>query len=59
MNLYLIPAFSWRGAAWASLLTDGFLAVSNWTVLAVIARREKAFAEGSGCLSEKSAAEMA
>jgi O-antigen/teichoic acid export membrane protein len=59
LNLYLIPAFSWRGAAWASLLTDGFLAVSNWTVLAVIARREKAFAEGSGCLSEKSAAEMA
>jgi O-antigen/teichoic acid export membrane protein len=33
MNLYLIPRYSWRGAAWASLATDGLLAASNWTVL--------------------------
>jgi len=33
LNLYLIPHYSWRGAAWSSLATDGMLAVFNWTVL--------------------------
>ncbi len=33
LNLYLIPHYSWVGAAWASLLTDGGLAAMNWTVL--------------------------
>jgi O-antigen/teichoic acid export membrane protein len=32
-NLYLIPHYGWLGAAWASLATDGLLAVFNWTVL--------------------------
>jgi O-antigen/teichoic acid export membrane protein len=33
LNLYLIPVYSWRGAAWSSLATDGLLAVFNWSVL--------------------------
>lgn len=33
LNLYLIPAFSWRGAAWSTLMTDGLLAIGNWTLL--------------------------
>jgi O-antigen/teichoic acid export membrane protein len=33
INLYLIPHYSWRGAAWSSLLTDGILAGLNWTAL--------------------------
>jgi O-antigen/teichoic acid export membrane protein len=33
INLYLIPLYSWRGAAWSSLATDGLLAVFNWLVL--------------------------
>jgi O-antigen/teichoic acid export membrane protein len=33
VNLYLIPLYSWRGAAWSSLATDGLLALFNWTVL--------------------------
>jgi O-antigen/teichoic acid export membrane protein len=33
VNLYLIPLYSWRGAAWSSLATDGLLAVFNWAVL--------------------------
>jgi O-antigen/teichoic acid export membrane protein len=33
INLYLIPQYSWRGAAWSSLATDGLLATFNWTVL--------------------------
>lgn len=34
VNLYLIPRYSWRGAAWSSLATDGGLAILNWIVLA-------------------------
>ena len=33
VNLYLIPHYSWRGAAWSSIATDGMLAVINWTLL--------------------------
>lgn len=33
VNIYLIPRFSWRGAAWSSLATDGGLAISNWLIL--------------------------
>jgi O-antigen/teichoic acid export membrane protein len=33
LNLYLIPHYSWRGAAWASLATDGSLALMNWIIL--------------------------
>jgi O-antigen/teichoic acid export membrane protein len=34
LNLYLIPRFSWLGAAWASLATDAMLGVMLWSVLA-------------------------
>src|SRR6185437_17172238 len=30
---WMIPLWSWEGAAWASLLTDGSLAVLSWVVL--------------------------
>ena len=33
LNLYLIPRYSWLGAAWASLATDGALGVMNWLAL--------------------------
>lgn len=33
INLWLIPAYSWRGAAWSSLASDGLLAVLLWAVL--------------------------
>jgi O-antigen/teichoic acid export membrane protein len=33
LNLWLIPAHGWIGAAWASLVTDGAIAVSNCLVL--------------------------
>jgi O-antigen/teichoic acid export membrane protein len=42
LNLYLIPRYSWHGAAWASLLTDGALAVLNWTILGILTRRAPA-----------------
>lgn len=36
VNIYLIPHYGWRGAAWSSLATDGLLAVLNWSALAVL-----------------------
>ena len=40
LNLWLIPAYSWRGAAWASLLTDGCLAAAIWIILGLLIRSE-------------------
>jgi O-antigen/teichoic acid export membrane protein len=40
LNLWLIPAYSWHGAAWASLVTDGSLAAGNWIILGWLIRRE-------------------
>jgi O-antigen/teichoic acid export membrane protein len=44
LNVFLIPRYSWLGAAIASLLTDGSLAVLTWTVLLWLRRRERASA---------------
>jgi O-antigen/teichoic acid export membrane protein len=41
LNVYLIPRYSWLGAAIASLLTDGSLAVLTWTVLFWLRRLER------------------
>ena len=41
MNFYLIPRYSWTGAALASLLTDGSLAAMNWTLLLWLKWRER------------------
>ena len=39
LNLYLIPRYSWYGAAWASLATDGALGIMNWLALILLSRR--------------------
>jgi O-antigen/teichoic acid export membrane protein len=36
LNLWLIPAYSWLGAAWASLVTDGVLVIAMWLTIAVV-----------------------
>jgi O-antigen/teichoic acid export membrane protein len=41
LNLYLIPHYSWRGAAAASLMTDGGLAVLCWLLLFSLRARER------------------
>lgn len=38
LNLYLIHRYGWLGAAWASLATDGSLAVANCTILRMVRR---------------------
>jgi O-antigen/teichoic acid export membrane protein len=40
LNLWLIPAYSWRGAAWASLASDGLLMIG--VLLAVLILNERA-----------------
>jgi O-antigen/teichoic acid export membrane protein len=40
LNFLLIPRWSWRGAATASLLTDGLLAAASYFVLARLVSRE-------------------
>jgi O-antigen/teichoic acid export membrane protein len=40
LNFLLIPKWSWEGAAVASLLTDGALAVTNWLILNHLSTRK-------------------
>jgi O-antigen/teichoic acid export membrane protein len=44
INFYLIPRYSWVGAAWASLLTDGGLAFMNWFLVGYFWWRTKSTA---------------
>ena len=39
LNLYLVPRYSWLGAAWASLATDAGLGIMNWVALILLASR--------------------
>lgn len=39
LNLYLVPRYSWLGAAWASLATDGTLGVMNWLAIVFLSKR--------------------
>lgn len=41
LNLWLIPTFSWRGAAWATLVSDGLLAIAIWGLVYYYYRRQK------------------
>lgn len=40
VNLWLIRSFSWRGAAWASVLTDALLMLTLWLIIRWHLRRE-------------------
>jgi O-antigen/teichoic acid export membrane protein len=42
LNLWLMPAYSWRGAAWASIATDGLLAMTLWYTARALIRRANA-----------------
>ena len=42
INFWLIVAFSWRGAAWSSLATDGLLVVFLYAIIQRHLRRERA-----------------
>jgi O-antigen/teichoic acid export membrane protein len=40
LNLWLIPAYSWRGAAWASLASDGALAITMYVAVLLLMGKE-------------------
>lgn len=42
VNLWVIPAYAWRGAAWSSLASDGFLALLMWIAITALQRRPAA-----------------
>ena len=42
LNLWVIPAYSWRGAAWSSLASDGLLAALMWIAIITLRRRQPA-----------------
>lgn len=48
LNFWLIPTYSWRGAAWASLASDGALAVGMFVAVAVLARGSATKEAGCG-----------
>lgn len=41
LNLYLIPIYSWLGAAWSSLISDGFLMISLWLMVFFLYRKSE------------------
>jgi O-antigen/teichoic acid export membrane protein len=47
LNLYLIPIYSWRGAAWASLTADSLLLLGLWASVFYIHRKSEAGAAQS------------
>jgi O-antigen/teichoic acid export membrane protein len=51
VNLWIIPAYGWRGAAWSSIASDGLLALSLWSVVSLLHRRERS-ACGSPAVGE-------
>jgi O-antigen/teichoic acid export membrane protein len=50
LNLWLIPAHGWQGAAWSSLLTDAGLGAMNWFMLKYACRKAEQKALASGVL---------
>ena len=45
VNFWIIPAYSWRGAAWSSLASDGLLAAALWSAAFIFMRRQQAIEE--------------
>jgi hypothetical protein len=41
INLWVIPAYSWRGAAWSSIASDALLACGIGATVLVLSRRSK------------------
>lgn len=39
-NLWLIPLYSWKGAVWSSLASDGLLVLMLWSLAFIIAQRQ-------------------
>lgn len=40
LNVFLIPLYSWRGAAWATLVSFACLSIALWVTVTIMLRRE-------------------
>jgi O-antigen/teichoic acid export membrane protein len=47
INLWLIPLYSWKGAAWASLTSDGLLMLLLWISVAFFYWKQKSQSSGA------------
>jgi O-antigen/teichoic acid export membrane protein len=45
LNLWIIPAYSWRGAAWSSLASDGLLLCGVSAAVFLLSRKSRAVAD--------------
>jgi O-antigen/teichoic acid export membrane protein len=41
LNLWLIPAYGWHGAAWSSLESDGLLVIALWATIYILSRNQQ------------------
>jgi len=41
INLWIIPAYSWRGAAWSSIASDALLACALGALVLTLSRRSR------------------
>jgi O-antigen/teichoic acid export membrane protein len=55
LNLWIIPAYSWRGAAWSSIASDLLLSLMLATAIAIISRKQRNL---QGCLTPAMIAEL-
>ncbi len=55
INLWLIPAYSWRGAAWSSIASDGLLAGGVVLAAWVLSRQQRTSAEAEFELAQRAA----
>jgi O-antigen/teichoic acid export membrane protein len=52
LNLWIIPAYSWRGAAWSSLASDALLAACFWFTAAMLRNRSASLRRATEIVAE-------
>jgi len=56
INLWIIPAYSWRGAAWSSIASDALLACGVGAAVFVLCRRSQASSAKTGVIEVRAEA---
>ena len=54
-NVWIIPAYGWRGAAWSSIASDGLLAAILWFIAMRLLRRTRDSFQHTGLLAPETA----
>jgi O-antigen/teichoic acid export membrane protein len=56
INMWIIPAYSWRGAAWSSIATDALLVCGIGTAVFVLSRRSQRLPDRTNALEVRAEA---